>query len=347
MELKDNKRVLEKMRAFDRYISEHGGVGTAPRGLLLNYSNACNFKCQQCFTESPGKPFCGTLSLDDIRKLADEADELGMYEILIEGGEPLVCKELYDIINIFGSDRFYIEMTSNGYLLTRQIAEKLKQAGMSRVSISLDSTKPEIHDGYRGVKGAYDHALKALKNAKDAGMQASVNFLVGHYNIHSGEVEEIAEFCQEHDYHFSLVLAVPTGNWKGKFDVMLTSEDAAYLESLRGKYKHFWRDIWPPLPNKKVQISGCIAVNRPYINPYGDVLPCSYLHMKLGNIKEQPLKEIMEYGFSYPYFSEQHYCCYAGEDVRFMKQYCMHDMSILEPIDIKEVLNNRGENNND
>ena len=85
MELKDNKRVLQKMRAFDKYISKNGNVGTAPRGILLNYSNACNFKCQQCFTQSPSRPVCGTLTLDDIRKLADEADELGMYEVLIEG----------------------------------------------------------------------------------------------------------------------------------------------------------------------------------------------------------------------------------------------------------------------
>lgn len=340
MELKDNKRVLQKMRAFDRYISKHGNVGTAPRGILLNYSNACNFKCQQCFTQSPSRPVCGTLSLDDIRKLADEADELGMYEVLIEGGEPLVCKELYEIIRIFGADRFYIEMTSNGYLLTKDVAQRLKEAGMSRVSISLDSTKAEVHDSYRGVKGAYEHAIQALDNAKNAGMQASVNFLVGHYNIHSGEVEEIAEFCQLHDYHFSIVPATPTGNWKGKFDVMLTPEDTVYLETLRTRYKHFWRDIWPPLPNKKVKVSGCIAVNRPYINPYGDVLPCSYLHMKLGNIKEKSLKEIMEYGFSYPCFGKPHECCYAGEDPEFMEKYCMHDMSILDPIDIEKVLEN-------
>ena len=138
-----------------------------------------------------------------------------------------------------------------------------------------------------------------------------------------------------------MVLATPTGNWKGKFDVMLTPEDAAYLEELRNKYKHFWRDVWPPLPNKKVQVSGCIAVNRPYINPYGDVLPCSYLHMKLGNIKEQPLREIMKYGFSFPCFGEPHACCYAGEDPVFMEKYCMHDMSILHPIDIKQVFDEK------
>lgn len=338
MELKDNHRVLEKMRKFDRYITKNNGVGTAPRGILLNYSNACNFKCQQCFTESPSKPICGTLNLDDIRKLADEADELGMYEVLIEGGEPLVNKDLYEIIKTFGADRFYIEMTTNGYLLTEEVAQKLKEAGMSRVSVSLDSTKADEHDRYRGVKGAYEHALVALENAKNAGMQASVNFLVGHYNIHSGEVEEICEFCKEKDYHFSLVLATPTGNWRGKYDVMITAEEAKYLETLRDKYRHIWRDIWPPLPNKKVKVSGCIAVNRPYINPYGDVLPCSYLHMKLGNIKEQSLKDIIDFGFSFSCFSENHGCCYAGEDVEFMKKCSEHEMSILAPKDINEIL---------
>ena len=340
MELKDNKRVLEKMKAFNKYITMNDGVGTAPRGILLNYSNACNFKCQQCFTESPTHPVHGTLDLDDIKKLADEADELGMYEILIEGGEPLVCRDLYDIIKTFGEDRFYIEMTTNGYLLTEDVAQKLKEAGMSRVSVSLDSTKAEIHDSYRGVKGAYDHAMRALQNVKKAGMQASINFLVGHYNVHSGELDELCEFCKENGYHFSIVLATPTGNWRGKYDVMLSSEDTKYLESIRDNYRNVWRDVWPPLPNKKVKVSGCIAVNRPYINPYGDVLPCSYLHMKIGNIKDESLKDILKYGFSYKCFGENHSCCYAGEDEQFMRTYCNNEMSILHPIPIEKVFTN-------
>lgn len=337
MDLQENRRVIDKIRKFNKYITDHNGVATIPRGIILNYSNACNFHCDQCFTESPTCPTKGILSKEILADLADQADQLGMYEILIEGGEPLICKDLYEIIQIFGAHRFYMAMTTNGYLLTPEVAKRLKDAGMSRVVISLDSTKPEVHDSYRGMKGAYEHALLALENVKNAGMQPSVNFLVGHYNIDSGEIEEVCDFCEEQGYQMGLVVATPTGNWRGKYEVMLTEEDTRYLESLRGKYRNIWRDIWPPFANKKVDVSGCIAVNRPYINPYGDVMPCSYLHMKLGNILEQPLKEILEKGFSYECFRCNHKICYAGEDVDFAKKYLSKEMSILKPIPIEEI----------
>ena len=303
MELKDNYKVLKKMRELNKHISEHGGITTKPRGLIINFSNACNFKCKQCFTESPSQPIYGKMSMETLKRLADEADELGMYEILIEGGEPLACKDLYDIIRLFGADRFYIEMTSNGYLLDEKTAKELKEAGMSRVSISLDSTDAAVHNSFRGVKDAFERAIKALENIKKAGMQPAVNFLVGHYNIDSGELDTICDFCMEKGYHLNVVLATPTGNWRGNYDVMCTREDIEKINLVREKYRSVWRDIWPPLPNKKVPVSGCIAVNRPYINPFGDVLPCSYLHMKLGNINEKSLKEIIEYGFSFSCFA--------------------------------------------
>ena len=115
-------------------------------------------------------------------------------------------------------------------------------------------------------------------------------------------------------------------------------KDIEKIEAIRNRYRHVWRDVWPPLPNKKVKTSGCVAVNRPYINPYGDVLPCSYLHMKLGNINEQPLKEILEYGFSFQCFSQNNTCCYTGEDKEFMERYCSREMSILKPVDIGEIM---------
>ncbi len=60
--------------------------------------------------------------------------------------------------------------------------------------------------------------------------------------------------------------------------------------------------------------------------------------MKLGNIHDRSLKEILEYGFSLPCFAHTHKKCYAGEDVEFMRKYCMSDMSILDPIEISEVM---------
>ena len=70
--------------------------------------------------------------------------------------------------------------------------------------------------------------------------------------------------------------------------------------------------MWNPFDKERKQLLGCNAVNRLYITPKGDVLACPFLHVKLGNIYEQSLKEIVDYGFSIKYFSDYQDLCLAG-----------------------------------
>ncbi len=337
MGLLSSPQVLNKMRKYNRTIDKLGFVSTVPRGFFLNYSNACNFKCQQCFTESPIFPVKGTLTVESVKTLSDQADEMGMFEVIIEGGEPLIIPELFEIIGAIGSERFNIGITTNGYLLDELMAQRLSEAGVARIIVSLDSTEAKIHDEFRGVQGAYAHALKALQNAKKEGMSVSVNFLVGHYNAQSKEIEDICEFCEKNGYQLGLIVATPTGNWRGHYDVMLDDNDSNRLQLLRKKYRNIWRDIWPLIDTTREKVSGCLAVNRPYINPYGEVLPCSYLHMTLGNVLEKPFKEILDEGFKIKHFSCYQKKCYAGEDELFVKKYLNKEMSILKPVSITEI----------
>lgn len=337
MDLLKTPKVLDKMRKFNRYVSKTGTFGTLPRGLFINYSNVCNFHCEQCFTQSPNGLKKSRLTIEKMKELADQADELGMYEIDIQGGEPLLYPDLFELISAFGPERFYLIITTNGYLLDEKMAKRLADAGISRVVVSLDSMKEEIHDQFRGKVGAHKHALKALENTKNVGMQPSVNFLVGHYNARTGEVEEMCKFCSDNGYQVGLIIATPTGNWKNNLEIMLDDEDNKHLQMLRKQYPNVWRDIWPPIDNTREKICGCPAVNRSYINPNGDVLPCPYLHMKIGNIFESSLKNIIDYGFSIRHFCEYNEKCFPAEDITFVKKYMQHDMSIMNPISVKDV----------
>jgi MoaA/NifB/PqqE/SkfB family radical SAM enzyme len=338
MDLLKRPRVLEKMRNFERTVRKTGSVGVMPRGFFINCDNRCNFSCKQCFTMSPECGDSAVIPVSVIKRLAVEADELGMYEIVLEGGEPLVDPNLFEIINAFGSDRFYLGITTNGYCLDEKMASRLAEAGVSRVVVSLDGMDSATHDSFRGVDGAFDRAIKALENVKKTGMRPSVNFLVGHYNARTSVVEEMCDFCAKRGYQIGLISASAPGNWKGKLEVLLDADDTKRLNDLRMVYSNMWRDLWPPIDNTRGRISGCLAVNRPYITPNGDVLPCSYIHVKIGNIYENSLKEILEYGFTIKYFREHSDVCFTGEDVCFVQKYLQKEnMSMLNPPEARDV----------
>lgn len=335
-------RVYEKIVNVSRGF--YGDMGAQkklqPSGFILNYSNKCNFTCEHCFTQSGSGDISDTkLTLEDIRLLADQADELGVYEIDIQGGEPLMYPNLFEIIEALGPERFYIYITTNGWLLTQELAEKLALAGVDRISVSIDSPDPAVHDKIRNKKGAFERAFQALEHTKNAGMRPYVNIVAGSFNVRD---ENFVKFCEQlisEKYVVVTNCATPTGNWRGNYDVMLSPEDTKTVEDIRHKYKNVVRDIWNLFDSKAPLIRGCPSVNLFYINPLGDVLPCPYIQTKLGNILEQPLKDILEYGYSFKYFNTFSSKCLAGEDFEFARNFLDQETSVLKPMDVKEFFN--------
>lgn len=124
------KRMTEKMISLSREYGKSHNHGTRVKGFILNYSNKCNFTCPHCYTRSGAGEFGETrLTMKDIRRLADEADEMGVYEIDIQGGEPLLNPQLFDILEAIQTERFYVYITTNGWFLDRDMAEKLVRGG--------------------------------------------------------------------------------------------------------------------------------------------------------------------------------------------------------------------------
>ncbi|MCX4268305.1 MAG: radical SAM protein [Lachnospiraceae bacterium] len=336
----DKKRVLQKLHNFHKAVKENGGkIGTAPRIIDLSYDNACNFKCQHCFTKAPeGINTLKHMPMEMITKLADEADTLGFYEFDLQGGELLIRPEqFFDLVKAVGAERFYIYLTTNGYFLDQNMAHRLAQAGIDRVSVSIDGLDAKEHDSFRGKSGAFDRAIHALKYVKEEGMEPFMNITIGHYNAFSKELEEQLAYSYENGFKSILNAAVPAGCWKNNYDIMLTEEDTKHIEQLRKKYPNMIRDIWDPFDRKQEKILGCNAGNILYITPWGDVLPCPFIHIKLGNIYEMSLEEIVNYTFSLDAFSEYSDKCLAGEDKDFVKKYMSGDISTQNPVSAAEI----------
>lgn len=330
--------LVEKMSKFVRQLRQNGNqIGNIPRSLALDYNNLCNFKCDFCYERGETKYNKEHLSLDEISRIADEASDLGIWEIVLQGGELLINVDvLIDIIKAFQPERFRMVLVTNGYFLSSDVATRLAQSGLDCVGVSVSSLNAEEHDRSRHLGGAHVKALEALENARNAGMVAWAQPIFGHHNSRSLELYEFLDYLKEKNFGIYFLLAMPYGIWKDNY---LDTEDIRIFNEIRKNYNCSF-DTWDLYDRKKERISGCWAVNRLFITPLGDVLPCPFINIKIGNIKEQSLQEIVDYGFSIKYFGETSPICLAGQNKKFRDKYLNGSTSMFEPMLASEVFDN-------
>ena len=104
------------------------------------------------------------------------------------------------------------------------------------------------------------------------------------------------------------------------------------------EYKNLVRNVWNPFDKNHEKILGCTTVNRLYITPIGDVLVCPYVHIKIGNIFKQPLKEIVDFGFRIKHFKNHSDLCLAGEDKNFISKFMTAEgQSIFNPSEASKI----------
>ena len=234
--LLNKPRLLEKLRKFYAYVQKNDGkVGQKTRGIDLNFNNACNLRCKYCFTNSPkGDHVKEYLDIGAIKKLADEADELGYFEFDLQGGELLLQPDkLFEVLEAIRPERFYMYLTTNGFYLDESMAKKLAEYKVSRVSVSIDSMDEKIHDEIRGRKESWKKAIEALKHVKKAGMDPYLNITVGHYNANTDHFKQLLDYSRDQNYKTLLNVAVPSGMWQKMDDIICDDEDRKYLRKIR------------------------------------------------------------------------------------------------------------------
>lgn len=333
--------VVSKFRDFHKYVKNNNGqIGTKQRGIDVNLNNACNLRCEHCFTNSPkGDHVKEVIPAWKIAEIADQAHELGIFEWDLQGGELMLRPELlFETLAAIRTERFYMYVTTNGWHMTAELAQRLADAGVDRVSVSVDSMIPEEHDKFRGKKGSWERAIKALEHVQNAGISPYLNITVGHYNAFSDDIKHLLEFSKDKRYTTLLNVATPGGMWAKMSDIMVDEADKAHLIEMRKQYKNVLRNLWDPFDRNKEAVLGCNTVNRLYVTPLGDVLPCPYVHIKLGNVYEQTLKEISDFGFNIKYFRNYSANCLAGEDKDFVNKFLRKDgTTIFNPADAREI----------
>ena len=150
--------------------------------VVWNMTRCCNLKCVHCYSASADIDYPDELTTDEGKKLIDDLAAFGAPVILFSGGEPLLRPDLLKLAQYATDKGMRAVISTNGTLITREIAAKLKTIGLSYVGVSLDGLE-KTHDRFRGTKGAFERAMEGIRNCRDAGIKVGIRFTVNKRNL--------------------------------------------------------------------------------------------------------------------------------------------------------------------
>ena len=262
-----------------------------PWTILLDPTSACNLNCTGCWAGKYSKS--DSLNIDTIDGIITEAKELGIYFIVLSGGEPTVYPDLFEIFKRHQDVGFM--MYTNGTLIDDEMADKMLEVGNVSPAISLEGFR-ESTDERRG-KGVYDKVMAAMDRLDERGIVFGVSLTVTRQNMDElfgsdDFVDHIIDKGATYGWSFHYV---PIGK-EPNLEMMLTPEQremlAYKIPEIRSNKPIFLADFW----NDGTFTSGCIAGGRKYfhINAKGEVEPCAFVHFAVDNIKEKSLKEVLQ-----------------------------------------------------
>tara|TARA_Y100000310_G_C20607344_1_gene776211 strand:+ start:105 stop:956 length:852 start_codon:yes stop_codon:yes gene_type:complete len=272
--------------------------------------------------------------MEDVKELSRQADEMGLANFVITGGEPLTFQDFDELVEAIDPKKFYIVSDSNGWFLDYEKAKHLKEIGVDKIQLSLDGLDAEQHDAFRRKPGSHARVLRAIDACKKAGLHLILSTVVWKQRVRSQEFIDFLEFAKKKRVGTYVSYAKPVGAYEGRFDVLVDADDCNYMRELEKKY-----DVFTHLtPSYGLDI-GCIAVKRMIpITRYGDVLPCPYTHVSLGNFFEESLKDIVKRGLSIKWFDPKiKRTCLCGADKNFINKVVAKTYGKPVPLSYKEV----------
>ncbi len=150
--------------------------------VVWNMTRRCNLKCIHCYSNSADHDYPDELTTEEGKKLIDDLAQFGAPVILFSGGEPLLRKDIFELAQYATDKGMRAVISTNGTLITKDIAARLQKIGLSYVGVSLDGLE-KTHDRFRGKKGAFAEAIEGMRNCREAGIKVGIRFTVNKHNV--------------------------------------------------------------------------------------------------------------------------------------------------------------------
>ncbi len=304
-----------------------------PYVVSWNLTYRCNLACEHCYLDAGITPLVGTKNFADRSELDTEEcfkviDEIANFApecvTILTGGEPLLRRDILEIIRRASERGLWVVVGTNGVSITENLAGRLAEAGVRGLSLSLDALDPDRHDRFRNVRGAWRNTVAGAEILNRTGLPFIVQTTVGSHNL--DELEAIADFAHDRlaAKVWNLYFLVPTGRGQFVSDITPAQYDdvLASLYRIQRKYDrrmlvnakcapHYIKTVLEnslhgsgqaggetdPIPAQIRTYSGgaggCPAgTHYMGIRPNGDVTPCPYLPVFAGTLRSSSLADL-------------------------------------------------------
>ncbi len=282
-----------------------------PRLIAWEITRSCVLSCAHCRASSERGPYEGELTTDECMRVLDEIARVSRPILILTGGEALLRDDVYAIAARATELGMRPVLASCGTVINQENAERMVEAGIQRVSISLDVATGESHDSFRGEKGAFEGALRGIEFLKKAGMEFQINTTVTRRNV--GELRDILELavslgaCAFHPF-----LLVPTGRGKELAEEELSpSQYEEVLTWIHEESRRIPLDFKPTCAphyhrivrqrgDRPERAGGFHSLTRGcmggcsfcFISHVGDVQMCGFLDKSAGSLREESFERI-------------------------------------------------------
>lgn len=289
------------------------------RPLAINFAvtHACTASCPHCSAAAYRRKDRPELSTAEAKRVIDEFVALGGSVVGFTGGEPLVRKDILELIAHVDKRKAITFLFTNGQLLEDETIRKLAAAGLYCVYLSFDSADPDEHDRGRGVPGLFAHNAAAVAKLKERGLLVACSSFATRSATERGEYRALHSLAHSLGMHnFFLLDYIPTGRALKNTDEMLTP--AQHREIFDFSISNFRKRGLPPVSTQAWQNSiegflagvGCFSGNREmYISASGDVTPCDFTPLSFGNVRDESLARIWQRMRAHPSYRKPSMAC--------------------------------------
>ncbi len=273
-------------------MTQKATARNVPLSAHLDITWRCNERCVHCYLDHEG---AGEMSTAEIKDVIRQLSECGTFFLSVSGGEPLMRRDCFEILEYARSLRFTVKLKTNAVMIGPKEAERLKNLGIEQVQVSIYSHIHEVHDAITKLPGSLRRSIDAIRRLKAHGIKVSITNVLMKKN--SSDAKYVKKLAQELGVAFVIDPTI-TPKIDGDRSIMslgISSDvlhDVFHDEEFVGDVGEFCAPI-STVDDDVLEGYSCSAGHTlAYISPFGDVFPCVQFPMPCGNVRKQSFRDI-------------------------------------------------------